>query len=134
MHKTLEFLKLVESCGIKAVGIHARYNSKLTKDGTHLTCRYIEERPAQPAHWDALKFIVDSHAINIPIIANGDVFEYGDIAKIRAATGVTSVMVARGAARNPSVFCPNPRPIMDIMKVRQEEICLIMIRNIQKWQ
>ncbi|KFK40085.1 hypothetical protein AALP_AA3G328700, partial [Arabis alpina] len=39
-------------------------------------------------------------ALSIPVIANGDVLEYDDFSRIKAATGAASVMVARGAMWN----------------------------------
>ncbi|EEE61392.1 hypothetical protein OsJ_15567 [Oryza sativa Japonica Group] len=45
-------------------------------------------------------------ALSIPVIANGDVFEYEDFKRIKDATGAASVMVARGAMWNASIFCP----------------------------
>ncbi|GJN26920.1 hypothetical protein PR202_gb14887 [Eleusine coracana subsp. coracana] len=38
------------------------------------------------------------------VIANGDIFEYEDFRRIKDATGAASVMVARGAMWNASIF------------------------------
>jgi len=65
-------------------------------------CRYRDERPRDPGHWDRFKEIVE--AVSIPVIANGDVKEYSKIAKVRELTGVKGVMIARGAQSNVSVF------------------------------
>lgn len=43
-----------------------------------------------PAHWDILKEVVDSKAISIPIIGNGDVFTHDDIQKFKEQTGFHS--------------------------------------------
>lgn len=69
-----------------------------------LTSRTRDERPAQPAHWDRLKPIVAEIDPLIPVIINGDVFLSKHIAKARDETGVSSVMIARGAMINPSIF------------------------------
>jgi tRNA-dihydrouridine synthase 2 len=42
--RTIELLKMIESVKVQAVGIH---------------CRYINERPREPAHWDFLEKLVE---------------------------------------------------------------------------
>jgi tRNA-dihydrouridine synthase 2 len=64
--------------------------------------RTIHERPQDPAHWSALRAIVDS--VGIPVIANGDIFERADIERVCAKTGCSSVMIARAAQDNLSIF------------------------------
>jgi len=87
--------------GVKAITIH---------------CRTTPERPRDMAHWDVLQEIIASKPINIPIIANGDVFAHEDIAKIRGFTGADSVMIARGAIKNTSIFQSTPIPVYDVMR------------------
>ncbi|KAG2184798.1 hypothetical protein INT43_000711, partial [Umbelopsis isabellina] len=86
--KTRELVQMVESTGIKALTVH---------------CRTKDMRSSQRAQWDALKDIVET-VKSIPVIANGDVFEYKDVQRLKDHTNVSSVMVARGAQWNPSVF------------------------------
>jgi tRNA-dihydrouridine synthase 2 len=45
-------------------------------------------RSSQKAQWDALKDIVDT-VKTIPVIANGDVFEYGDIQRLKDHTSMS---------------------------------------------
>ncbi|GJJ76439.1 tRNA-dihydrouridine synthase 2 [Entomortierella parvispora] len=85
--KTLDLVKMIEKTGVKALAVH---------------CRYRDERPRDPGHWDRFKEIVE--AVSIPVIANGDVTEYSKIAQVRELTGVKGVMIARGAQSNVSVF------------------------------
>ncbi|KAF9026444.1 tRNA-dihydrouridine(20) synthase [NAD(P)+]-like [Haplosporangium bisporale] len=85
--KTLNLVRMIEATGIKALAVH---------------CRYRDERPREPGHWDRFQEIVE--AVKIPVIANGDVMEYGDIARVQKLSGVTGVMIARGAQSNVSVF------------------------------
>ena len=64
--------------------------------------RTKDERPKDPAHWNAIKEIVSTCRLSIPLIvsaleslesyyflskANGDVFQYSDIAKVKEETG-----------------------------------------------
>ncbi|KAJ1971901.1 tRNA-dihydrouridine synthase 2 [Dimargaris xerosporica] len=85
---TLDLVRMIESTGVKALAVH---------------CRTRDERPVQPAHWDRLKPIVDA-VTTIPVIVNGDVFRFEDIARAKEITGASSVMIARGAQSNPSIF------------------------------
>lgn len=68
--RTLKLVKMIEATGIKALAVH---------------CRYRDERPREPGHWDRFKEIVD--AVSIPVIANGDIKEYADMARIRELSG-----------------------------------------------
>ena len=52
------------------------------------------------------------------MIANGDVFSYSDVARVRLATGAAGVMIARGAQWNPSIFRPAGfLPLEEVKKV-----------------
>eukprot|EP00002_Diphylleia_rotans_P041244 TRINITY_DN9992_c0_g1_i1.p1 TRINITY_DN9992_c0_g1~~TRINITY_DN9992_c0_g1_i1.p1 ORF type:complete len:343 (+),score=57.71 TRINITY_DN9992_c0_g1_i1:66-1094(+) len=98
--KTIDLMKMIEGTGVDAIGVH---------------CRYVSQRPREPAHWDLLAPVVQS--VQIPIIANGDVFKWEDVEKIKAETGASSVMIARGALWNPSIFNKgNITPQDQIMK------------------
>lgn len=88
LEETLSLCKMIESTGVVALTVHGRTR---------------EERPKHAAHWDQIgeiRKIIRS----IPIIANGDIFTPEDIDKVKAETGVTSVMMARGAMWNVSLF------------------------------
>lgn len=87
IENTIAFARVCEQAGARAVTVHMRH---------------IDERPRQPAHWDWLRPVVD--ALSIPVIANGDVWRHEHIDEVKAATGVSSVMVARGALENPNIF------------------------------
>eukprot|EP01103_Thecamoeba_quadrilineata_P020943 TRINITY_DN927_c0_g2_i1.p1 TRINITY_DN927_c0_g2~~TRINITY_DN927_c0_g2_i1.p1 ORF type:complete len:237 (+),score=41.66 TRINITY_DN927_c0_g2_i1:275-985(+) len=89
--KTIDLLRLIENTGVSAVTIHARKT---------------EERPHQPSHWEELKFITEC-GFSMPIIGNGDVYCQEDVERMKKETGVDSVMIARGAILNPSIFSKN---------------------------
>ncbi|KAL7742907.1 hypothetical protein ACLKA6_016264 [Drosophila palustris] len=90
---TLDTVNLVQqlaATGISAVGIHAR-----TRD----------ERPQHRPHPDVLRTVAS--AVDIPIIANGgsrDIHTYEDMHKFQSLCGADSVMVARAAQLNVSIF------------------------------
>ncbi|XP_009365727.2 tRNA-dihydrouridine(20) synthase [NAD(P)+]-like isoform X5 [Pyrus x bretschneideri] len=86
---TVELARRIEKTGVTALAVHGRK---------------VEDRPRDPAKWSEIADVVAS--LSIPVIANGDVFEYEDFQRIKVATGTSSVMVARGALWNASIFCP----------------------------
>ncbi|XJO75485.1 hypothetical protein BDV3_006161 [Batrachochytrium dendrobatidis] len=102
IERTIELMQRLEKTGISAIAVH---------------CRFIHERPRQPAHWDVFEQI--SNCISIPVIANGDLWTMEDIHKFRATSGsaVSSFMIARGAQDNVSVFCKEGlAPIWSVLK------------------
>ncbi|XXG49026.1 hypothetical protein AAC387_Pa02g3318 [Persea americana] len=86
---TVELARRIEKTGVSALAVHGRR---------------VADRPRDPAKWSEIADI--AAALSIPVIANGDVFEYEDLQRIKDATGVSSVMVARGALWNASIFSP----------------------------
>ena len=54
------------------------------------------------ADWQAIKKLKD--AVNIPVIANGDIFSPEDFIKAMEITGADGAMIARGAMGNPFIF------------------------------
>lgn len=106
---TEHFVRAMIAAGAAAVTVHARTR---------------EERPTDYAHWDVVRHLV-SCRLPVPIIANGDVFTADDAAAVRAATGVTSVMLARGALANPSVFAAlRGRPTLPATAAVQQYIAI----------
>ncbi|XP_014681509.1 PREDICTED: tRNA-dihydrouridine(20) synthase [NAD(P)+]-like isoform X2 [Priapulus caudatus] len=90
LEETLHFCHLVESCGVAAVAIHGRRK---------------EERPRHANHNDIIREI--AHQISIPVIANGgsmDISSNADVERFRSETGCSSVMLARSAQWNASIF------------------------------
>ncbi|KAG6646908.1 hypothetical protein I3843_07G040600 [Carya illinoinensis] len=86
---TVELARRIEKTGVSALAVHGRR---------------VADRPRDPAKWDEIADVVA--ALSIPVIANGDVFKYDDFQCIKDATGASSVMVARGALWNASIFSP----------------------------
>lgn len=89
--KTIELVKMIASTGVKALTVH---------------CRTKEQRSTEKANWEALEEIVQvvKSITDIPIIVNGDVFQWTDVEKAKQITKADSVMIARGAQWNPSAF------------------------------
>ncbi|XP_066254088.1 tRNA-dihydrouridine(20) synthase [NAD(P)+]-like [Euwallacea similis] len=91
MKAMINLVKDLASTGISAIAVHGR-----TK---------IE----RPQHLNRNTMIAAvARAINIPVIANGgsrEIDRYSDILKFRDECGASSVMIARAAEANCSIFC-----------------------------
>lgn len=88
--ETLKLAKIIESTGVSAIAIHGRI---------------MVERPQHKNRNHVIKAISD--ILSIPVIANGGSGEincYEDIEKFRQETGASSVMIARQAEWNCSIF------------------------------
>jgi len=85
--ETIELVKRIEATGVAAITVH---------------CRRKKEQEKDPGHWDVFKLIRD--AVKIPVIANGDIFCYEDMEKIKKMSNINSFMIARAAQNNPSIF------------------------------
>ncbi|XP_053690467.1 tRNA-dihydrouridine(20) synthase [NAD(P)+]-like [Sabethes cyaneus] len=90
LNETIRTVKELESTGVAAIAVHGR--TKI-------------ERPRHLPHPEIIREIVK--AVKIPIIANGgsnDIHKRADILKFRDACGASSVMIARAAQWNCSIF------------------------------
>ncbi|KAF7809503.1 tRNA-dihydrouridine(20) synthase [NAD(P)+]-like isoform X1 [Senna tora] len=98
-HDTVELARRIEKTGVSALAVHGRR---------------VPDRPRDPAKWSEIADVAS--ALSIPVIANGDVFEYDDFARIKSATGASSAMAARGALWNASIFSPDGKVSFDEVK------------------
>lgn len=91
LEDTVNLVKRIERTGVAAIAVHGRMR---------------EERPRHPVHCDYIQAVAQS--VSIPVIANGGssdmVKTFEDMEKFRAAAGASSVMLARAAMWNPSIF------------------------------
>ena len=83
----VEFAKMAESAGAAAVAVHGRTRVQMYSG---------------VADWDIIREV--KKVVNIPVIANGDVFSGPDAAKILKYTGADMVMIGRGAFGYPWIF------------------------------
>jgi nifR3 family TIM-barrel protein len=77
----------MQDAGARAFTLHARTRTQMF---------------AGKANWDEIARVVE--ALDIPVIANGDVQTAEDIARMRDHTRCAGIMVGRGAFGNPWVF------------------------------
>jgi nifR3 family TIM-barrel protein len=97
----VELAQLVEQAGASAVAVHGRTKVQL------YTGR---------ADWDAIRAV--KQAVNIPVVANGDVASAQDAVRILNYTGADHVMIGRAAFGDPYLFAQaraalNGEPIPD---------------------
>ncbi|KAI9019104.1 hypothetical protein DFJ74DRAFT_708301 [Hyaloraphidium curvatum] len=84
---TVELVRRIAATGVRAIALHAR-----TKGEEYKT----------KAHWDMFRPIKE--ALNIPLIVNGDLWDIGDLRKVKELSGASSFMFARAPEANPSIF------------------------------
>ena len=82
-----EIAKAIEDIGVDMISVHGR-----TKKGAYKA----------PVDYDAIKTIVE--AVDIPVIANGDIKDYAKAKEVLNHTGAAGVMIGRGAVGSPWVF------------------------------
>ena len=83
----VEIARLAEDAGVDAVAVHGRTR---------------EQFYSGQADWDIIRAV--KQGVRIPVIANGDVRNAGDLSRILAATGADGVMIGRAAQGNPWLF------------------------------
>uniref|UniRef100_A0A6P7H2Z5 tRNA-dihydrouridine(20) synthase [NAD(P)+]-like n=1 Tax=Diabrotica virgifera virgifera TaxID=50390 RepID=A0A6P7H2Z5_DIAVI len=110
MDDTLKLVKDLAATGISAIAVHGR-----TK----------VERPQHPNRNKTIKKIAE--VLDIPVIANGgsrEIENYNDILKFREDCGTSSVMVARTAQYNCSIFRKDGLIAMDEVIVEYLKNCI----------
>lgn len=93
-----ELASRAEAAGIRLVTVHGRTR-----------CQFYKGQ----ADWNAIRPVVD--AVNIPVIANGDILTTADAETCLKASGADGVMVGRGANGRPWLL----RQIDDVLSSRE---------------
>ena len=83
----VEFSKMAESSGVSAITVHGRTRMQMYSG---------------KADWDIIREV--KKAVNIPVLANGDVFCAEDAIRILKYTGADMAMIGRGAMGDPWLF------------------------------
>jgi len=82
-----EFAKMAEAAGVSAITVHGRTRTQMYSG---------------KADWDIIREV--KRTVNVPVIANGDLFKPEDIIKVLNYTGADMAMIARGAMGDPWLF------------------------------
>ena len=83
----VELAIMAQEAGASAITVHGRTRVQLYSG---------------KADWDVIREV--KNAVDIPVIANGDVFSAQDAARILKYTGADMAMIGRGALGNPWIF------------------------------
>ncbi|WP_395338648.1 tRNA dihydrouridine synthase DusB [Ningiella sp. W23] len=83
----VEIAQIAQACGIQSLAVHGRTRSCMFKgEAEYETIRAIKQ------------------AVDIPIVANGDVTNEQEAKKVLAFTGADGLMIGRAAQGNPWIF------------------------------
>lgn len=83
----VELARMLEQVGVAAVAVHGRTRAQMY---------------AGQADWVTIREVKE--AVQIPVIANGDIFSGADAVKILQFTGADAAMIGRGCFGNPWIF------------------------------
>ena len=80
----------------------AKYMQDAGADGITVHGRTREDYYNGLSDWETIAKVVE--AVQIPVIANGDVVDLNSYLKIKEVTKAAGIMIARGALGNPQIF------------------------------
>jgi tRNA-dihydrouridine synthase 1 len=97
LEKTIEFAKMLQAAGCSLLTVHGR-----TK----------EQKGHRQGYEDLYKVRAVREALDIPVVANGNVRSFEDVASNLQRTGAVGIMSAEGILRNPALFSGlEPQPL-----------------------
>lgn len=90
LERTIEWVqKVVDEGGVDFITVHGRTRN---------------QRSSTPPDYEAIRRIKKS--TRVPVVANGDAWDFGDVDRIAEMTNVNGVMAARGLLESPALFEP----------------------------
>jgi len=110
----LKVARAVEEAGVDAIVLHARSRA---------------QRYRRPADWSCVAELTD--AVSVPVVGNGDLFDWRDALQRREETGCAGVMIGRWALAKPWIFReyaerrdirPDPEERLAVVR-RYAELC-----------
>lgn len=104
----VQIAKVIESSGADYMTMHGRTRSAGYK--------------AKEIDYNSIAMAKD--AINIPLVANGDITTYKKYKEVKELTGADAIMIGRGAVGNPWIFYQIKNNLDEIGKDKIQEIVL----------
>jgi nifR3 family TIM-barrel protein len=104
----LDFLRMFEAHGVKALAIHPRTRAQQYEGH---------------ADWSLIARAVDA-GMNFPIIGNGDVNTPADAVRMVEETGCAGVMIGRAALTNPWIFKQILEPGLEVTEGQRIDLCI----------
>ncbi|CAN8063990.1 unnamed protein product [Agarophyton chilense] len=95
LNQTVDYARMLEAAGASLIAVHGRTRAQ-------------KGRECPPADWDKIRAIVK--AVNVPVIANGNVRTLQDADRAIAYTGAQAVMSAYALLDYPAVFSNHITP------------------------
>lgn len=86
-NSAVRLAQIMEDCGVDAITLHPRS---------------VSQGFSGKADWDLIKVLKET--VDIPVIGNGDIFDFSLAFEMRTKTGCDGVMIGRGAVENPWIF------------------------------
>ena len=108
----LDFLRMFDATGVKALAIHPRTRAQQYEGS---------------ADWSLIARAVDA-GTSFPIIGNGDVNSAADALRMVAETGCHGVMIGRAALTNPWIFRQIMEPGLEVSESQRIDLCLAFFR------
>jgi nifR3 family TIM-barrel protein len=112
----LDFLRMFEAAGVRALAIHPRTRS---------------QQYTGSADWSLIARAVDAGTA-FPIIGNGDVNTPADALRMFRETGCAGVMIGRAALTNPWIFRQILEPDLVVTELQRIELCISFFRMLQE--
>jgi tRNA-dihydrouridine synthase B len=108
----LDFLRMFEAVGVRALAIHPRTRAQQYEGS---------------ADWALIARAVDA-GVSFPIIGNGDVNTPEDARRMFRETGCAGVMIGRAALTNPWIFRQILDPDLEITELQRIDLCMSFFR------
>jgi nifR3 family TIM-barrel protein len=112
----LEFLRMFEGEGVRALAIHPRTRA---------------QQYTGSADWNLIARAVEA-GVGFPIIGNGDVNCADDARRMFRETGCAGVMIGRAALTNPWIFRQVLDPTLTVSETQRIDHCLDFFRLLQE--